>query len=77
MTRGDFAFVWHYRDSDTNSKAGRHLLARIILSKCGCKDFIPNNTPAGVNGALNSMEPESYEYVQNVHGYSVREPKRE
>ena len=75
MTRGDFQFLWHYRGMGTNST--RHLVVRNILSNCGYQEFLPNNTPAGVKGALNSMEPESYVYVQNVHGLSAREPNVE
>ena len=84
MTRGDFEFLWHYRDGAargneawSKNKSTRHLVVRNILSNCGYQEFLPNNTPAGVKGALNSMDPESYEYVQNVHGYSAREPKQE
>ena len=85
MTRGDFAFVWHYRD-----RAGEIVVK--VLKNAGYATsmdpericYMLNNlnhisplNPMGVQIALNSMDPENYEYVQNVHGYSVREPKQE
>ena len=77
MTRDDFQFLWHYRGSGVQDI--RHVTIRNILINCGQVNpsydkSLPNNTPHGLQGALNSMEPESYEYVQNVHGYTVREP---
>ena len=86
MTRGDFAFVWHYRDRAGEivvkvlENAG-YATSRVVNERtCYTSNnlnHIPHLNPMGVQIALNSMDPENYEYVQNIHGYSVREPKQE
>ena len=86
MTRGDFAFVWHYRDRAGEIvvkvlKNAGYATSRVenerICYTSNDLNHIPHLNPMGVQIALNSMDPENYEYVQNVHGYSVREPKQE
>jgi len=96
MTRGDFAFVWHYRDRAGEIvvkvlKNAGYATSRVENPDSGDYDgrtytqgdtsydlnHVPHLNPMGVQIALNSMDPENYEYVQNVHGYSVREPKQE
>ena len=85
MTRGDFEFMWHYRD-----RAGDIVVK--VLKNAGYAtsrvethfgwaytndiNYIPHLNPMGLQIALNSMDPESYVYVQNVHGYTVREPRQ-
>ena len=86
MTRGDFEFVWHYRDRageiivkvlENAGYATSRVVNERICYTSNDLNHIPHLNPMGVQIALNSMDPENYEYVQNVHGYSVREPKQE
>ena len=79
MTRGDFAFVWHYRE-----RAGE-IVVKVLKNAGYTTKHNPPTVkfvlsmiakPMGLQIALNSMDPESYEYVQNVHGYTVREPRQ-
>jgi hypothetical protein len=92
MTRGDFEFMWHYRDRAgeivikvlknagyatsrcMNPNIGNFATSRVYTSND--INYIPHLNPMGLQIALNSMDPESYVYVQNVHGYTVREPRQ-
>ena len=89
MTRGDFEFMWHYRGSGINDDNNptkltiREATIHNLLINCGHmnrrdlprSDWVTgHNTPHGLQMALNSMDPESYVYTQNIHGYTVRVP---